>query len=88
MADLVPEFQKTVQQFRSKHGNTKVGEVTVDMVSTPPLGDDISDIINLACSQQFRGISDVINLDCSQQFRGTGWENVCLVLTFSFQVEL
>ena len=35
MADLVPEFQKTVQQFRSKHGNSKVGEVTVDMVSKP-----------------------------------------------------
>ncbi|KAI0231757.1 putative citrate synthase 1, mitochondrial [Lamellibrachia satsuma] len=32
MANLVPEFQKTVKDFRSKHGNTKVGEVTVDMM--------------------------------------------------------
>ncbi|KAK2139777.1 hypothetical protein NP493_6206g00003 [Ridgeia piscesae] len=32
MANLVPEFQKTVKEFRSKHGNTKVGEVTVDMM--------------------------------------------------------
>lgn len=32
LADKVPAFQNKVKDFRSKHGNTKVGEVTVDMM--------------------------------------------------------
>merc|ERR1712179_377964 len=32
LANLIPEQQKLVKEFRSKHGNTKVGEVTVDMM--------------------------------------------------------
>lgn len=47
LADLIPEQQQIVKDFRGRHGSTKVGEVTVDMVSlayplnflisTPPL---------------------------------------------------
>jgi len=32
LAVKVPEFQKQVKNFRGQHGNTKVGEVTVDMM--------------------------------------------------------
>ena len=32
LANLIPDEQKRVRAFRSQHGNTKVGEVTVDMV--------------------------------------------------------
>lgn len=32
LANKIPEKQKEVKEFRSKHGNTKVGEITVDMV--------------------------------------------------------
>ena len=34
LAELIPEKQKEVKEFRGKHGNFVVGEVTVDMVST------------------------------------------------------
>ena len=33
LADLIPEKQKEVKEFRAQHGNFVVGEVTVDMVS-------------------------------------------------------
>jgi citrate synthase len=32
LANLIPQHQKAVKEFRSKHGSTKVGEVTVDMM--------------------------------------------------------
>ncbi|ELU15766.1 hypothetical protein CAPTEDRAFT_148793 [Capitella teleta] len=32
LSDLIPEHQKIVKDFRSRHGSTKVGEVTVDMM--------------------------------------------------------
>lgn len=32
LSNLIPEHQKLVKEFRAKHGNTKVGEVTVDMM--------------------------------------------------------
>ncbi|KAG1649764.1 Citrate synthase, mitochondrial [Nymphon striatum] len=32
LANKIPEKQKEVKEFRSKHGNTKVGEITVDMM--------------------------------------------------------
>jgi citrate synthase len=32
LANKIPEFQNKVKNFRSQHGNTKVGEVTVDMM--------------------------------------------------------
>ena len=31
---MIPEKQNAVKDFRKKHGGDKVGEVTVDMVST------------------------------------------------------
>lgn len=31
--EKVPKEQERVKNFRKQHGNTKVGEVTVDMVS-------------------------------------------------------
>lgn len=37
MADLVPEKQKQVKEFRAKHGDFVVGDVTVDMVSSTTL---------------------------------------------------
>ena len=33
LAALIPEQQSLVKEFRSKHGDTVVGNVTVDMVS-------------------------------------------------------
>jgi len=33
LAGIVPEKQEEVKAFRAQHGKTKVGEVTVDMVS-------------------------------------------------------
>ncbi len=33
LAELIPEKQKEVKEFRSNHGNFVVGEVTVDMVN-------------------------------------------------------
>lgn len=33
LADAVPKEQERVKNFRKAHGATKVGEVTVDMVS-------------------------------------------------------
>ena len=33
LADLVPQKQAEVKEFRSQHGSNVVGEVTVDMVS-------------------------------------------------------
>ena len=33
LAAIIPEKQKEVKEFRAQHGNTVVGEVTVDMVS-------------------------------------------------------
>ena len=33
MEKIIPEKQKEVIEFRKKHGGSKVGEVTVDMVS-------------------------------------------------------
>lgn len=33
MADKIPKEQERVKNFRKAHGATKVGEVTVDMVS-------------------------------------------------------
>ena len=32
LAEIIPEKQKEVKEFRSKHGGFVVGEVTVDMV--------------------------------------------------------
>lgn len=32
LADLIPEKQKEVVALRKEYGNTKVGEVTLDMV--------------------------------------------------------
>lgn len=32
LEDLIPEKQKQIKEFRKEHGNTKVGEVTVDMM--------------------------------------------------------
>jgi hypothetical protein len=32
LAAIIPEKQKEVKEFRTEHGNTKVGEVTVDMM--------------------------------------------------------
>ena len=32
MAEKIPEKQEEVKAFRKQHGNTKVGEITVDMV--------------------------------------------------------
>jgi len=34
LANQIPEKQEEVKAFRKDHGKTKVGEVTVDMVST------------------------------------------------------
>lgn len=34
LADKVPKEQERVKNFRKAHGATKVGEVTVDMVSS------------------------------------------------------
>jgi hypothetical protein len=34
MADKIPKEQERVKNFRKSHGATKVGEVTVEMVST------------------------------------------------------
>ena len=33
LAELIPAKQKEVKEFRQKHDNTKIGEVTVGMVS-------------------------------------------------------
>lgn len=33
LADAIPKEQERVKNFRKAHGATKVGEVTVDMVS-------------------------------------------------------
>lgn len=33
MADKIPKEQERIKNFRKAHGATKVGEVTVDMVS-------------------------------------------------------
>lgn len=43
LAEKIPQEQERVKQFRKDFGNVKVGEVTVDMVSTqlvarPPHG--------------------------------------------------
>ena len=32
LAEKIPEKQEEVKAFRKQHGNTKVGEITVDMV--------------------------------------------------------
>ena len=32
MAELIPEWQKEVKEFRGAHGSDVIGEVTVDMV--------------------------------------------------------
>lgn len=34
LAEKIPQEQEIVKAFRKSHGSTKVGEVTVDMVST------------------------------------------------------
>ena len=36
LANLVPQKQAEVKQLRQEHGKTKVGEVTLDMVSMHP----------------------------------------------------
>ena len=33
LADIIPEKQKEVKEFRAQHGSFVVGEVTIDMVS-------------------------------------------------------
>lgn len=33
LVEKIPQEQETVKAFRKQHGSTKVGEVTVDMVS-------------------------------------------------------
>ena len=33
LSKKVPEVQAEVKEFRKQHGKTKVGEITVDMVS-------------------------------------------------------
>lgn len=33
LAEKIPEFQKEVADFRKQYGDTKVGEITVNMVS-------------------------------------------------------
>jgi len=33
LADKIPKEQERIKNFRKQHGATKVGEVTVDMVS-------------------------------------------------------
>lgn len=33
LAEKIPKEIETIKAFRKEHGNTKVGEVTVDMVS-------------------------------------------------------
>jgi citrate synthase len=33
MNELVPKQQEEVKAFRKEHGGTKIGEITVDMVS-------------------------------------------------------
>lgn len=35
LQEKIPVEQEKVREFRKKHGATKVGEVTVDMVSEP-----------------------------------------------------
>lgn len=32
LAEIIPEKQKEVKEFRAKHGNFVVGDVSVDMV--------------------------------------------------------
>lgn len=34
LAEKIPQEQEVVKAFRKSHGSTKVGEVTVDMVSS------------------------------------------------------
>lgn len=34
LAEKIPQEQENVKAFRKSHGSTKVGEVTVDMVSS------------------------------------------------------
>ena len=34
LAAMIPNVQKDVKEFRAKYGETKVGEVNVDMVNT------------------------------------------------------
>lgn len=34
LAEKIPKEIETVKAFRKQHGNTKIGEVTVDMAST------------------------------------------------------
>ena len=33
LSEKIPAAQEEVKAFRKQHGNTKVGEITVDMVS-------------------------------------------------------
>jgi len=33
LAEIIPEKQKEVKEFRAQHGDFKVGDVSVDMVS-------------------------------------------------------
>lgn len=40
LAEKIPEEQENVKAFRKSHGATKVGEVTVDMVSVLMNRDD------------------------------------------------
>lgn len=35
LAEKIPAEQENVKKFRKEYGSTKVGEVTVDMVSIP-----------------------------------------------------
>ena len=37
LADIIPEKQKEVKEFRAQHGSFVVGEVTIDMVSLAKL---------------------------------------------------
>ncbi len=43
LAEIIPEKQREVKEFRAKSGNMVVGDVTVDMVSAGHLTSDQSD---------------------------------------------
>jgi hypothetical protein len=47
MAEIIPDKVEEVKAFRAEHGSTKIGEVTVDMVSSPAP--------TVAREQSFRG---------------------------------
>ena len=69
LAEIIPEKQKEVKEFRSQHGNFVVGEVNIDMVSVKHLFAAVMDF-DLPCLSV---LSPLIGMYCACAKRSVVW---------------